>query len=110
MFQEEQSFTTKHDAKIILVIADDTDNRWMYTEILAFYHVWVVRNGPEAGFHATSFACASRCRMLVPYTRNRRARLLFAWDHSPLKIRRSRSYPRSCEGASIHHRCIAHKT
>jgi CheY-like chemotaxis protein len=49
MFQEEEgSFTAKHDAKSILVVADDTDNRWVYTEILTPYHVRVVRNGPEA--------------------------------------------------------------
>src|SRR5215472_15465719 len=49
MFQEEErSFTTEHDAKTILVVADDTDNQRVYTEILPPYHVRVVRNGPEA--------------------------------------------------------------
>ena len=74
---EEQSFTTKHHAKTILVVEDDADNRELYTEAFALltpHHVQVVRNGPEAGFHATAFACASRCRMLVPCTRNKRAR------------------------------------
>ena len=48
MLQEEPSLTAKHDAKTILVVEDDTDNRWVYTEVLMPYHVQVVRNGPEA--------------------------------------------------------------
>ena len=48
---EEQSFTTKHHAKTILVVEDDADNRELYTEAFALltpHHVQVVRNGPEA--------------------------------------------------------------
>jgi|SRR5215472_2560935 len=52
MLQEvELLCTTKHDAKTILVVEDDADHRWLYTEAFALltpYHVQTVRNGPEA--------------------------------------------------------------
>src|SRR5215469_5426623 len=51
MLQEEQLLTTKHDTKTILVVEDDADNLWLYTEALALltsYHVKAVRNGSFA--------------------------------------------------------------
>jgi CheY-like chemotaxis protein len=49
--EEEMTSITKHNAKTILVVEDDADNRELYTEAFALltpYHVKVVRNGSQA--------------------------------------------------------------
>ncbi len=51
LLEEEMTLTAKHNAKSILVVEDDADNRELYTQAFALltpYHVQVVRNGPQA--------------------------------------------------------------